>query len=46
MPAADLSASFVKPNTSNSIFELAVGLNGALGVNAYDYLLNPDGYGQ
>lgn len=42
----DLASSFNKENAENSIFELAVGLNGALGVNAYDYLLNTDGYGQ
>ena len=44
--SGDLVSSFGKENAGNSIFELAVGLNGALGVNAYDYLLNPDGYGQ
>ena len=46
MASGDLVSSFDKVNSENSIFELAVGLNGALGVNAYDYLLNPDGYGQ
>ena len=44
--SGDLASSFNKENADNSIFELAVGLNGALGVNAYDYLLNTDGYGQ
>ena len=45
MPAADLSASFVKPNTSNSIFELAVGVSGSLGASGYGYLFNSGGYG-
>lgn len=45
MPAADLSASFVKPNTSNSIFELAVGVSGSLGASGYGYLYNSGGYG-
>ena len=44
--SGDLISSFDKVNSENSIFELAVGLNGALGVNAYDYLLNSGGYGQ
>ena len=45
VPAADLSASFVKPNTSNSIFELAVGVSGSLGASGYGYLFNSGGYG-
>ena len=44
MSAADLSASFVKPNTSNSIFELAVGVSGSLGASGYGYLYNSGGY--
>ena len=44
IPAADLSASFVKPNTSNSIFELAVGVSGSLGASGYGYLYNSGGY--
>ena len=45
IPAADLSASFVNPNTSNSIFELAVGVSGSLGASGYGYLYNSGGYG-
>ncbi|MYZ58674.1 RagB/SusD family nutrient uptake outer membrane protein [Elizabethkingia anophelis] len=29
----------------NSIFELAVGINGSLSTDSYQYKLNPDGYG-
>ncbi|WP_120488453.1 RagB/SusD family nutrient uptake outer membrane protein [Bergeyella cardium] len=43
IPSSDLVSSFSKPNTENSIFELAVGKNGALSVNSYDYLLNGEG---
>ena len=45
MPSADLLASFVKPSATNSIFELAVGVNGSLGTDSYEYLLNSGGYG-
>jgi len=45
VPEADLAASFVKPNTSNSIFELAVGVKGSLGTEAFGYLFNSGGYG-
>ena len=44
VPEADLAASFVKPNTSNSIFELAVGVKGSLGTEAFGYLFNSGGY--
>lgn len=43
-PAADLETSFSKPNASNSVFELAVGVNGSLGASSYEYLLNSRGY--
>lgn len=42
--AGDLQLSFSKENADNSVFELAAGLNGALGFNAYDYLMNSEGY--
>lgn len=44
--ATDLASSFSKPNTTNSLFEVAVGLSGTLGASSYDYLMNPGGYGQ
>lgn len=44
MPAADLEASFPKPSPTNSIFELAVGVNGSLGASSYEYLFNSGGY--
>ena len=44
IPSGDLEISFTKENTPNSIFELALGLNGALGVTSYDNLANPSGY--
>lgn len=44
--SADLVNSFSKTNAENSIFELAVGLNGALGSSSYDNLMSPEGYGQ
>ncbi|GIZ14858.1 RagB/SusD family nutrient uptake outer membrane protein [Capnocytophaga catalasegens] len=44
IPSGDLEISFTKENTPNSIFELALGLNGALGVTSYDNLANPAGY--
>lgn len=43
IPAADLETSFGKPNPSNSIFELAVGVNGSLGTESYEYMLNSGG---
>ena len=44
VPAADLAASFVKANANNSIFELAVGVKGSLGSEAFGYLFNSGGY--
>ena len=44
VPAADLAASFVKANANNSIFELAVGVKGSLGAEAFGYLFNSGGY--
>ena len=46
IPSVDLVNSFQKENTPNSIFEIKLGLNGALGVNAYEYLFNSGGYSQ
>lgn len=40
----DLALSFAKDNASNSLFEIAVGLNGSLGTTHYDYLVNSGGY--
>ena len=45
VPGVDMSTSFSKPNASNSVFELAVGATGGLGVSAYEFLLNSNGYG-
>lgn len=42
--ASDLKLSFSKENPENSIFELAVGINGANGTNSYDYIMNSNGY--
>ena len=44
VPEADLAASFVKANANNSIFELAVGVKGSLGTEAFGYLFNSGGY--
>jgi len=44
VPEADLAASFVKANANNSIFELAVGVKGSLGSEAFGYLFNSGGY--
>lgn len=43
--SGDLELSFSKENAENSVFELATGLNGALGTASYDYIMNVDGYG-
>ena len=45
VPGVDMSTSFSKPNASNSVFEFAVGATGGLGVSAYEFLLNSNGYG-
>jgi len=45
VPAADLETSFTKPSATNSVFELAVGVNGSLGAESYEYLFNSSGYG-
>lgn len=42
--AGDYVDSFSKSGVENSIFELAVGLNGALGTTSYDYIMNHGGY--
>ncbi|EKB59550.1 RagB/SusD family nutrient uptake outer membrane protein [Bergeyella zoohelcum] len=42
--SGDFVSSFAKEKTKNSIFELALGLNGALGTTSYDYLMNLNGY--
>lgn len=44
VPSGDFATSFTKAGGVNSIFELALGLNGALGTTSYDYLMNPGGY--
>lgn len=44
IPAGDLQASFAKEAPQNSVFELSVGLNGALGTTSYDYLMSGNGY--
>lgn len=44
IPAGDLATSFAKEGQINSVFELAVGLNGSLGTTSYDYLMNSNGY--
>lgn len=44
IPASELAISFTKENAANSVFELAVGLNGAAGTNSYANLVNSAGY--
>ena len=44
VPSGDFAASFVKEAPVNSVFELSVGLNGALGTTSYDYIMNNGGY--
>ena len=44
IPASELALSFTKDNAANSVFELAVGLNGAAGTNSYANLVNSAGY--
>lgn len=44
IPASELALSFTKDNAANSVFELAVGINGASGTNSYANLLNSTGY--
>ncbi|MDO4229415.1 MAG: RagB/SusD family nutrient uptake outer membrane protein [Capnocytophaga sp.] len=44
IPSGDLQLSFTKENAANSVFELALGLNGALGTNSYDNIANSAGY--
>ena len=44
IPASELALSFTKDNAANSVFELAVGINGASGTNSYANLLNSAGY--
>ena len=44
IPASELAISFTKDNAANSVFELAVGLNGAAGTNSYANLVNSAGY--
>ena len=44
IPASELAISFTKENAANSVFELAVGLNGAAGANSYANLVNSAGY--
>ena len=43
IPASELALSFTKDNAANSVFELAVGINGASGTNSYANLLNSTG---
>ena len=44
IPASELALSFTKDNAANSVFELAVGINGASGTNSYANLHNSKGY--
>ena len=44
IPASELAISFTKENAANSVFELAVGLNGAAVTNSYANLVNSAGY--
>lgn len=46
VPQGDLEVSFSKENAVNSIFEIKLGLNGALGTTSYEYVMNSNGYAQ